>query len=472
MSKVFNWVLAATLVCGSSVFTACSNNDDEPEQQKATNQERTEFVEHTRAMTKDLAENLNFSSWEAANNFNTFLNLYVLDNPNFQKSILNAFTQEATQNVQPVEEGSELAKAGFQYYATIDLTNFNYRFTMNDANNGFDMEPAADFEVLLNGYNPKSQQFEKGVYKVTLKTTGTTMTRVSPMPNMEGTALLMKLGSEFQFALSSKLSGSWNDDFSGTMHYQVPEGATDGSKGFTADAVIHSNIIGGTLAENSDKTQLDLSIASDRVKGVATGRALWTQNGRKMLELSVKESGNYMGIFSQLDMSKFRSTASFFELVGSVMGSRSIDEAKLTLLDDLTTTFSIRNLGKILELEEEYRTVGRNYATKEAIDEYTRKFNELVTAEIYCKGTNQTLPMRLVTSPVGIDYWTVYGFKFSDEQDYVSMLSLLDRKTFAYMLNIMDHSVDHMQESVIAGRLLLQYALTIFGIQSQVSTAD
>ena len=25
-----NWVLAATLICGASVFTACSSNDDNP----------------------------------------------------------------------------------------------------------------------------------------------------------------------------------------------------------------------------------------------------------------------------------------------------------------------------------------------------------------------------------------------------------------------------------------------------------
>ena len=28
MKKMMQWVMAATLVCGASVFTACSNNDD------------------------------------------------------------------------------------------------------------------------------------------------------------------------------------------------------------------------------------------------------------------------------------------------------------------------------------------------------------------------------------------------------------------------------------------------------------
>ena len=32
MKKILTWVLAATLVCGTSVFTACSNNEDNPAQ--------------------------------------------------------------------------------------------------------------------------------------------------------------------------------------------------------------------------------------------------------------------------------------------------------------------------------------------------------------------------------------------------------------------------------------------------------
>ena len=31
MKKMMNWVMAATLcICGASVFTSCSNNDDNP----------------------------------------------------------------------------------------------------------------------------------------------------------------------------------------------------------------------------------------------------------------------------------------------------------------------------------------------------------------------------------------------------------------------------------------------------------
>ena len=97
---------------------------------------------------------------------------------------------------------------------------------------------------------------------------------------------------------------------------------------------------------------------------------------------------------------------------------------------------------------------------KATIDEYTKKLNELVKAEIYCKHTDQTLPMRLTTTPVGIDYWAIYEVRFS-ESDYVNLLAMLDRKTFAYVLNILDHSADHMQQSAIVVRQLLEFMVLL-----------
>lgn len=472
MKKIMYWVLAATLVCGTSVFTACSNEDNPVEKQDQAKKNREVFVEHTRAMVKDLAENLNFTSWHTANAYNTYFNLYVLNNPEFEKTFFNTLIKDVMLSIKPVEEGSELAKTGFQTYATIDLTKFKYRFTMNDNNTGFNMEPADNFEVILNGHNPRTQQIEKGLYKVTLKSSGPTILKVLPMPNLNGTALVMVLCPEFQFAISSKITGSWNDDFSGSMSYQIPAGATDASKGYTFNAVINSNILAETVGDQSDNTQLEFSISNDPVNGIGTGQACWTQNGRKMMEMSVKESGTNTGGISNLDMSQFNSASSIFEVIGAVLGSRSIDEAKLTLLDDLTTTFSISSLQKLLELESEYRNAGRNYADKQTIDEYTKKMNELVRAEIYCKGINQTLPMCLLTGEVGIDYWALYGIKFSDEEGYVSLVDLLDRKTVGYMINIADHSVDHMQQSVIVGRQLLEYIMSLVNLVPKVATAN
>ena len=156
-----NWVLAATLICGASVFTSCTEGSDNPAPENA--KDRKEFIKHTRENLKDLAENLNFTSWELANKVNQEFNTTVLNNPEFEKAILPLFIQKIREGIQPVEEGSELAELGYKQYATIDLTEFNYRFTMKDDNSGFDVEEADDFEMIINGFNPATQQVEKGV---------------------------------------------------------------------------------------------------------------------------------------------------------------------------------------------------------------------------------------------------------------------------------------------------------------------
>ena len=125
MRKIMNWGLAATLVCGASVFTSCSSdNSDNAGSIEQAKKDRKEFVAHTRATLKDLAENLNFSSWNAANTLNQYFNQYVLNNPGFEKAVLATFMQKTQQSIKPVEEGSELAEMGYYSYGTVDLTDF------------------------------------------------------------------------------------------------------------------------------------------------------------------------------------------------------------------------------------------------------------------------------------------------------------------------------------------------------------
>ena len=137
---------------------------------------RTAFVQHTRSALKELAENLNFTSWEAANTFNTYFNQHVLSNPEFKNSVLLAAFLQAMNTLKDVEEGSEMAAMGYKKYFTVDLNDFKYRFTMKADNKNFDKEEADNFEIILNGFNPKTQQLENGLYKLSFKTSGVGIT--------------------------------------------------------------------------------------------------------------------------------------------------------------------------------------------------------------------------------------------------------------------------------------------------------
>ena len=480
MKKIMIWGLAATLVCGASVFTSCSSdNSDNAGSIEQAKKDRKEFVAHTRATLKDLAENLNFSSWNAANTLNQYFNQYVLNNPGFEKAVLATFMQKTQQSIKPVEEGSELAEMGYYSYGTVDLTDFNYRFTMNANNDGFDVEAADDFEVILNAWNPTTQQVEAGLYRLTLKSGGSTTYKFEhAMSQQPGMALVVLIPSEFQFSIADRLSGQWHDGFSGSFKNQVS--VADGHEyaqldrdTWTVAGTITSDFAGVTaLGAKADQTTLDFSVVSDKVNNKGDVALSWSQNGRKMLDLALKESGDGTGGIYRLDLSQFTSSASILDVIGAIMTSRTLDEGKLTLLDDLTTTVSISDMQEALQVAREAATARRNYADQKTIDQYTQKLNELVKCEMTCKGVNQEISMRLMTTKFGVDWWSMPSFNFADENGYVAFTELLDPESVQYGINIIDHAAEPMQQSAIVVRQLLQYVQGLVSGFQQLQPAE
>ena len=92
MKKVMNWVLAATFICGASMFTACTANEtnDNPTQEQAK-RDRAEFISHVRADLKDLAENLTFKAWPNLNGFLINFNNQVMLNDKYNHELALIF---------------------------------------------------------------------------------------------------------------------------------------------------------------------------------------------------------------------------------------------------------------------------------------------------------------------------------------------------------------------------------------------
>ena len=469
----FSLSLILGLVFGMACFTSCSDDKDANEQ---ASENRIEFLEHCRANLKDLAENLNFTSWNAANTLNQCFNQYVLNNPDFEKAVFNAFMQKVMTSVKPVEAGSELAAMGYQTYGTVDLTDFNYRFTMNANNDGFDVEAADDFEVILNAWNPTTQQVEAGLYRLTLKSGGSTTYKFEhAMSQQPGMALVVLIPSEFQFSIADRLSGQWHDGFSGSFKNQVSvaaghEYAQLDRDTWTVAGTIASDFPGlGTDPkwEALDQTTLDFSVVSDKVNNKGDVALSWSQNGRKMIDMTLKESGDGSGGIYNVDLSQL-SSGSIFDVIASVFSGRSLDECKLTILDDLTTTFSISDMQKTTKLSQGVARARRNYADEATIDQFTQQFNEIMKFQITCKGINQTYPMKLITTKFGVDWWTMPAFRFAEGSDYVLVTDALDQESIRYMINIADHAAEPMQQSAIVVRQLMQYIQTLVGgLQNQ-----
>ena len=184
----------------------------------------------------------------------------------------------------------------------------------------------------------------------------------------------------------------------------------------------------------------------------------YTHNGVKTVGLrAVFTNDEGVTDFSKLDLSS--SSSNILSVITAVMFGKSIDELTLTLLDDLTTTVKVADCQKVMQLQTEMAAARRNYADRKTIDGYTRQLNGLVSAEITCKGVNQQIPMRLVTSKFGVDWWSMPSFNFADENGYVALTELLDPESVQYGINIIDHAAEPMQQSIIVVRQLAQALL-------------
>ena len=470
---MMHWVLAATLICGASVFTSCTEGSDNPAPENAKN--RKEFIKHTRENLKDLAENLNFSSWEVANKINQEFNTTVLNNPQFEKAIIPLFTQKVRESVKPVEEGSELAEMGYKQYATIDLTDFNYRFTMKDDNSGFDVEEADDFEMIMNGYNPRTQQVEKGNHKLTLEASGDTYKQLAKRLGNEELAVVILVPSDFVFSIAANVGEKWIEGFKGvfTNAFQMSgesEFINPKTDAIGITGVLTTGVLGSPDGQRAaDATDLYFDIANDPVANESSMKFSFGHNDKSMIELEA--TGKYTDKEIDLtDFSQFTTSGKILDVLVALMSGGKL-EGSLTLNDDLTSEISINDCGKAMQLQREMAHARRNYADQATIEEYTKQLNELMSAKMTCKGVNQVIPMKLQTEKFGVDYWAMPAFNFADEKGYVSIIDLLDKESVEYGINIIDHAAEPMAGAIVTVRQLLQFVQT-FIMQMRVNQAQ
>ena len=473
MKKLMNWVLAATMICGASVFTSCTEGSDNPAPENA--KDRKEFIKHTRENLKDLAENMNFASWAVANEINQGFNTTVLNNPEFEKAIIPLFIQKIRESVKEVEEGSELAEMGYKQYATIDLTEFNYRFTMKEDGSGFDVEEADDFEMITNAKIPGTNVM---LNKLTLKASGDTYKQIAKRLGDEETAVVILVPSDFAFTMAANNGGDWIEGFKGAFKNNVK---MSGESEFMNPKTDGLNITGKLetalpqLPQTPDKkfpadaTDLYFDIANDPVANESSMKFSFVHNDKSMIDMEA--TANYTDKEIDLtDFSQFTTSGKILDVLVALMSGGKL-EGSLTLNDDLTTAISISDCGKAMQLQHEMAHARRNYADQATIEEYTKQLNELVSAKMTCKGVNQEIPMKMQTEKFGVDYWAMPAFNFADEQGYVPITELLDKESVEYGINIVDHAAEPMAGAIVTVRQLMQFVQT-FLMQMRVSQAQ
>ena len=474
MNRLMQWMIAAILICGATVFTSCSNSEDNPSEEQAK-KDRKEFIKHTRENLKDLAENLNFSSWEVANKINQEFNTTVLNNPEFEKAIIPLFTEKIRESVKDVEEGSELEAMGYKKYATIDLTDFNYRFTMKDDNSGFDVEEADDFEMITNIVHPETKEVLLGANKLTLKASGDTYKQIAKRLGTDELAVVILVPSDFTFSIATMIPRTWKDAFTGVFKNDVTMSGESEYMNPKTDAIGITGVLTTGLPDTpdgkraADATELFFDIASNPVANESSMKFSFGHNDKSMIELEA--TANYTDKEIDLtDFSQFTTSGKILDVLVALMSGGKL-EGSLTLNDDLTTAISISDCGKAMQLQHEMAHARRNYADQATIEEYTKQLNELMSAKLTCKGVNQVIPMKLQTEKFGVDYWAMPAFNFADEKGYVSIIDLLDKESIEYGINIVDHAAEPMAGAIVTVRQLLQFVQT-FIMQMRVNQAQ
>lgn len=452
MKKILNWALAATLVCGASVFPSCTSDNDDNSGQEQAKKNRKEFIQHTRKNLEYLAKNMNFSTWNSVNYFNTYINQYVLLNDNFDKTISRTLGMEIQKSITPLPV-EVAAQTGKKYSATVNIADFDYIFTTTAT--GFDVTPNPEDGLIVEIGNPINPEYS---VRISITASGEEYRQISKAFSNDSVGVLVKFPSHYDFTLSTMQNGAWTPGITASTDLTVVQAQYE-DEGVPADATSFLQDawnLNGTVKTSvpGDATELAFNIGQDPAKHQAGMTFDYARNGLKMVGITANLTNeNGFTDFSKLNLT---SATSIVDIFTAVMAGKSIDNLTLTLLDDLTTTVQVSDCQKVMALQQQLAQARRSYADQQTIEDYTQQMNEIVTASMICKGVDQNIPMKLVTTKVGVDYWTVPGFNFADENGYAPLTELLDSESIAYGINIIDHHAESMQQTIIVVRQLAQ----------------
>ena len=410
MKKIFQWAMAAALICGASVFTSCTNDTrDNPTEQAKKN--RKEFIQHTRQNLKTLAENLNFSTWNSINYFNTYINQYLLLNDDFDKTISRTFGQEI-QKTMEVLPADVAERTGKKYGATVNLADFDYIFTATQT--GFDVTPNTEDGLIVELTNPTAP--EQSV-RISIKGSGEEYDLKAERMSNDSVGVVVKIPARYDFTFSTKQNDAWVENITVCTELTV---AIDPNKpeylpAYAADIRKDAWNLKGTIKTSipGDATEAVFNIGQDPNTHKSGLTLDYTHNGKKMIIMDVMQA---------------------------IMLGNSIDNLQITLLDDLTTTIKVTDCQKALVLQSEMGHARRSYADQQTIESYVSQLNELVSGSMVCKGLNQQIPMRLATTKIGVDWWACPALNFADENGYVPLTEMLDKESLEYGINIIDHA--------------------------------
>lgn len=383
--------------------------------------------------------------------------------------------------VKPVEEGSELAKAGYQKYAVLDFNLFDGVYSFSE--DGEMTKGDATGQIVINF--PVDLEDYSGNVTATLKGSEKRSEMLVPYLKDNTVALIVRLPETINVTMSNKDGVSLYD---GKLNIAF-EKKSEGSSYFNplADKWTISSELNAHLKDLNDENTLTTSLSYDGSTGTVASAYGFSLNGQSVIErkaqvtlpilsqisMMIPMISNMMSLNngSPVDMiASILSTGSAKEMVAGIsamlLNGASLDNYEVTLLGDLTISASISNIYMAIQTNKALKEARRNGADEATISQSVEQLNQFIKLGLKAKKLNAELPAKLVTTKVGVDYTPLPAVSF-DGKEFTPITELIDVKSTGYLINIADHCVQPLSTAVTSLGVITGNLIKLFTLQSQ-----
>ena len=424
MKKIQYWMLAAAIICGSSLFTACSDNDDNPvtPADEEAKKVRTELVAHIKNDTELLAENLTTDGLSVTTQINTQLMTLMGKGRNLMANMKQLISmmaiKNAVANVKAVSPGSELQKMGYKAYIAVDISSFGIRVVMDERGN-YNVTPANGLEFVF----PASVEgVGTTIYKISFKNSGKWYESVpSPakMGNVKGLACVFRIPTAMTMTLSGLFDNKEVALLTGVLNIE-PEKVTEAGYVSLEDNILQlsgqiaSFMQGYGLPDNDECLQFNFDINKGKV---ADSDFLYTQKGQKLFHITSNTA-------------------------------EETSDLQIDILEDLLISGIISNKFDLQTLQDLIQYMKDGKLTDEEFQAYVQAINEQCKLSIACQPSGSQVPMRLVAEQMEGYPVILPAFKFADKPDYIPLGQLLDEETMNNFNSICSSSITSLSSAV------------------------
>lgn len=382
--------------------------------------------------------------------------------------------------VKPVEEGSELAKAGYQKYIVLDYRMFDGIYTNTDK--GITKDEALgkveiNFPVDMEGY--------KGSVSASITGSGNTTDMLVTYAKDKTVALIIRLPETLNLAISNQEGAKM---FEGKMSFAF-EKKSEGSSYIIPlqDKWTVSTEMKANLKEANDENTISSSLGYDGSTGTITSDNGFEMNGQKVIE---RRSQVTLPVLTQLaqiipmigNMSGLNN-GSIIDVIGNMLSSgnaknilngisymalngATIDNYEVTLLGDLTMAVNVNNIYAASQAIEAMKEARRNGADEATISQHAETLNQLVQLKVKTNKLGAELPAKMVAAQVGVD-WTVMPAISFDGQEYTPVPELIDVKSTCYIVNIADHCIKPLSSVASSMGIITGNLIKLFTMQEE-----